>query len=134
MALGRDEGDDSRTGSGFDPNDVRLEEYKALRAEILERLRNQQLIVVANVALTTGGVAAVTAFSSLAPRNQVTAGLIIPFLSLLLLIRYLDSEALTAVLGDYLHNKLRLQFPGAEGRDATGRLTFLGWEEHRYAR
>ncbi len=128
MVLERDEGE-QEIESSFDLNNVRLEEYKALRAEILERLRNQQLIVVANVALTTGGVAAVTAFSGLSPRDQVTAGLIIPFLSLLLLMRYLDSEALTAVLGGYLNNELRTQFPG----DAEGRRNFLCWEEYRYA-
>lgn len=114
----------------FDPNVLRLEEYKSLRAELLERIRNQQLIVVANVTLVGAGVAAVEAFGDFALRDQFLAYMAVAFLSLVLLFRYLDQESLIAVISGYLNRCLRRQFENQCSDAVTP--NYLSWEDYRF--
>jgi hypothetical protein len=106
---------------------VVLEEYKGLRSEISDRVKNEFVLVTASVTLT----GAATALLSQSAPARATLLLAIPLLSFALGFLHFAQESSIAVAAAYIHQRLRPNLRALVGD--TGRLPFgpLEWEEFR---
>lgn len=107
--------------------DAHLDEFKALRTEIIERVKNQLAIVAANVTLT--GLA--VAILQLSDRVRVVGILAVPFFSFALSALYAAQDSSIAVAASYINRRIRpkvARLSGARYDD------LWAWESYRSAR
>ncbi|WP_274562436.1 hypothetical protein [Streptomyces spiramyceticus] len=112
--------------------DMYIEEYRALRTEISDRVKNEFIIVGSNVTLTAVGVALLNVIHT----HRVIVLFVIPLVSLIFGLLYLAQESSLAVAAQYLNKKvkpavvslLERKAGGGDSADASG---IFGWEEFR---
>jgi NADH:ubiquinone oxidoreductase subunit 6 (subunit J) len=116
--------------------EVLLEEYRTIRAEIIERLSNQQQII--NFSL--GLIAATFAVSQLLPRLDTVDGVfrslraLYPFLSLLFsafALMYLEHDVMMAYLGHYINRRLRPRLRDVILQASSHSVDVLTWDVFR---
>lgn len=88
--------------------DLQLEEYRQLQAEGIERTRLQNTIIGSNFALVTAGVAVTKALTS--EQARATLLLVLPLLSVVAALLYLDQTEHTVAKDEYVDTVLRPRF------------------------
>lgn len=114
------------TGSDELAVQIALEEYKALRAEILDRVKNEFVLITASATLTGAGVA----LWAQTREQSVTLLLAIPLLSFVLAFLHFAQENSIAAAAAYLHGNVRPrlieQLP-----DTVDGSRVMAWEDFR---
>lgn len=106
---------------------IALEEYKALRAEILDRVKNEFVLITASATLTGAGVAL---WAQSSTRN-ITLLLALPLLSFLLAFLHFAQENSIAAAAAYLNQNVRSRILALIPLTTVGRADVMAWEEFR---
>lgn len=106
---------------------VALEEYKVLRTEISDRVKNEFVLVTASITLT----GAATALLSQSAPARATLLLAIPLLSFSLGFLHFAQESSIAVAAAYIHQRLRPALTALVDDTDRLRLSLFDWEEFR---
>jgi hypothetical protein len=101
---------------------IALEEYKAARAEILDRVKNEFVLVTASAIFTGAAVALMGQAST--PKLALFCGL--PLLSFVLAFLHFAQETSIAVAAAYVNKRLAPSLRSLSGADSA-----LSWEEFR---
>lgn len=106
---------------------IALEEYKALRAEIQDRVKNEFVLITASATLTSAGVA----LWSQSTTRSLTLLLAIPLLSFLLAFLHFAQENSIAAAAAYLNKSVRPRLLALIPPGTANRLDVMSWEEFR---
>jgi hypothetical protein len=106
---------------------IALEEYKALRAEILDRVKNEFVLITASATLTGAGVALWAQSST----RSVTLLLALPLLSFLLAFLHFAQENSIAAAAAYLNKNVRPRLLAFISPATVGRADVMAWEDFR---
>ena len=106
---------------------IALEEYKALRAEILDRVKNEFVLITASATLTGAGVAL---WAQSSTRN-ITLLLALPLLSFLLAFLHFAQENSIAAAAAYLNQNVRPRILELIPSTTVGRADVMAWEDFR---
>ena len=106
---------------------VALEEYKALRSEIQDRVKNEFVLITASATLTSAGVALWAQSSA----RSLTMLLAIPLLSFLLAFLHFAQENSIAAAAAYLNKNVRQRLVALLPPRTTDGQAIMSWEDFR---